>query len=408
MNLSYFIARRYFLSKRTKNFINIISIISMVAVAFGACALVIVLSVFNGLEDYVRALYSSFDPELKIEATEGKSFEVSEDFIEKIENIPGVAVVTQVAEDNAYVRFRDAEMVVTLKGVEDNFLNQERLDKSIVAGELKLKENNISYAIVGRGIQHRLSIPANNSLYLMEIYYPKRGRMSSMDPTRLVNNKLIMPAAVFELERQYDIKYVFAPLDFVVDLFDYDNRRTSIEIKTEKGSKIKKVKADLQALLGSDFKVLDSDEQHSALLKVLKVEKLFVFITFSFIIAVASFNILFTLTMLAIEKKKDISILYSLGASKRFIRLIFIKEGALISLFGALIGLGLGLIVVLIQQTFGIVSMGMASSVIDAYPVKIIYTDFLYIAGIIIFITLLAAQRPATIASKYHDWKNLK
>lgn len=380
----------------------------MIAVAFGACALIIVLSVFNGLEEFVRALYNSFDPELKVEAAEGKSFEVNEDLIRSIRGVDGVGIVTQVAEDNVYVRFRDSETVATLKGVEENFLSQNRLDQALVKGELKLKDNNISYAIIGQGIQYKLSIPPNNSLYLMEIFYPRRGRITSPDPSSLVNRQLIMPSGVFAIEKQYDLNYIFAPLDFVVDLFDYGLRRTSLEIKTQPGSNIGRVKESLQSLLGPEYRVLDSDEQHSGLLKVLKIEKFFVLITFSFIIAVASFNILFSLTMLAIDKKKDISILYSLGATNRLIRSIFIKEGAIISLTGAFIGLLLGLIIVGIQQTFGIVSMGMVTSVLDAYPVKIVVSDFIYIAFIIIFITLLASYRPAAIATRYNDWKNLK
>jgi lipoprotein-releasing system permease protein len=259
LNLSYFIARRYFLSKRKKSFINIISIISMAAVALGACALVIVLSVFNGLEDFVRALYGSFDPELKVEASVGKSFIVSDEFLDRIKGTPGVGIVTQVVEDNAYVRFRDSEMIVNLKGVEDNFLSQNRMDNTIVAGEMKLRENDINYAIIGQGVQYKLSIPANNNLFLMELYYPKRGRISSMDPTRLVNSKLILPAGVFAIEKHYDMNYIFAPLEFVVDLFDYGQRRTSLEIKTEPGYQVSEVKNKLQNLIGNDFKVLDSD-----------------------------------------------------------------------------------------------------------------------------------------------------
>lgn len=380
----------------------------MAAVAVGACALVIVLSVFNGLEEFVRTLYNSFDPEIKIEAATGKSFEVTDAFIDSIKNVEGVDIVTQVVEDNVYVRFRDSESVATLKGVEANFLSQNRLDRALVQGELVLKENDVNYAIIGQGLQYKLSIPANNALYLMEIFYPKRERLSAADPSSLINRRLIMPAGVFAIEKQYDLNYIFAPLDFAVDLLDYGSRRTSLEIKTTEGYHIERVKASLQKLLGPEYRALDSDEQHSGLLKVLKIEKFFVLITFSFIIAVASFNILFSLTMLAIEKKKDISILYSMGATNRFIRSIFIREGAIISLSGAFIGLALGLVIVAIQETFGIVSMGMVTSVLDAYPVKIVVSDFVYIAFIIIFITLLASYRPAMIASKYNDWKNLK
>jgi len=380
----------------------------MAAVAVGACALVVVLSVFNGLEEFVRTLYSSFDPEIKIEAASGKSFEITEGFIDSLKNVEGVDIVTQVVEDNVYVRFRDSETVATLKGVEANFLNQNRLDRALVQGEMILQEKGVNYAIIGQGVQYKLSIPANNSLYLMEIFYPRRDRLTAADPSSLVNRRLIMPAGVFEIEKQYDLNYIFVPLDFAVDLFDYGSRRTSLEIKTKEGYNIQRVKASIQKLLGPEYRALDSDEQHSGLLKVLKIEKFFVLITFSFIIAVASFNILFSLTMLAIEKKKDISILYSMGATNRFIRSIFIKEGAIISLSGAFIGLALGLIIVAIQKTFGVVSMGMVTSALDAYPVKIVVSDFIYIAFIIILITLLASYRPATIASKYNDWKNLK
>ncbi|MGK7393042.1 MAG: FtsX-like permease family protein [Candidatus Cyclobacteriaceae bacterium M3_2C_046] len=407
MNLSFFIARRYFLSKKKKNFINIISIISMVAVAFGTSALVIVLSVFNGLEDFVRALYSSFDPELKIEAAQGKSFEADQEFLDKIQSVSGIDVITQVVEDNAYARYRDSEMIVKLKGVSENFIDQNRMAPTIVHGELRLEEDGINYAILGRGVQYELNIPPENDFYSIQLYYPKKGRVSSINPANLVNRKSIMPGAVFAIEKQYDINYVFAPLDFVVDLFDYGNRRTSLEIKTKSGYSITEVKNNLKEVLGEEFRVLDSDEQHSSILKVLKIEKLFVFLTFSFIIAVASFNIFFCLSMLAIDKKNDIAILYSMGATSKFIRSVFIKEGAIISFSGAIIGLALGLLVGWVQQTFGLVSMGMVTSVMEAYPVKMVFTDFLYTALIIIIITLLASLRPATIATRYNDWTHL-
>ena len=379
----------------------------MVAIAFGTMSLVIVLSVFNGLEDFVKALYSSFDPELKIEPATGKSFEVSDEFLREIKKIEGIGVITEVVEDNAYVRYRGSEVIVTLKGVEENFLLQNRMDSAIVQGSAMLVENGIQYAIIGRGVQYSLSIPVDEDLHPMQIYYPKRGRISSLNPTNLVNQQNILPAGVFAIEKSYDVNYVFVPLSFAVNLMDYGNRRTSIEIKTKEDYNIQDVKTDLIDLLGEEYRVLDSDEQHSGLLKVLKIEKLFVFITFSFIIAVASFNIFFSLTMLAIDKKKDISILYFMGATNKLIRNIFLKEGAIISFSGALIGLFLGLSITFLQKTFGFVSMGMATSVLDAYPVKMVFTDFLFTGLSIIIITLLASLRPATIATRYNNWFNL-
>jgi lipoprotein-releasing system permease protein len=203
------------------------------------------------------------------------------------------------------------------------------------------------------------------------------------------------------------MNYVFVPLDFALDLFDYGNRRTSLEIKVKNNESIDDVKGRLMGVLGDEFKVLTSEEIHADFFKVLKIEKLFVFIIFSFILAIASFNIFFSLTMLAIDKRKDIAILSSLGANKRLIKSIFLAEGAIISLSGAITGLFLGLIICLLQQQFGIVSMGMQTAVIDAYPVKMQFPDFLYTGMSIILITLLSSYRPAVIASKIEIQGNI-
>ncbi len=379
----------------------------MFGVAVGTMALVIVLSVFNGLEDLIRSLHNFFDPELKIEAVIGKSFEVDDAFLSGIKNTEGVAILTQVIEDDAYVKFKDSEMIVKLKGVDENFIEHHRIDERIVQGQLKLKENGINYALIGRGVQYALSIHQMTNMYAMQFYYPKRGKVSSINPGDLYRHKGILPAGVFAIEKQYDISYVFVPLDFAIDLLDYGNRRTSIEIKVKEGYDIETVKQNLKHTLGDKFRVLTSEELHSSFLKVLKVEKLFVFIIFSLILAVASFNIFFSLTMLAIEKKKDIAILYSFGATNKLIRKIFIMEGAIISFIGAVVGLIIGLLVCVAQQQFGIVSMGMQTAVLEAYPVKMLFPDFLYTALSIIIITLLASFRPAVIATKVNAVENL-
>ena len=208
--------------------------ISMGAVAMGTMALVIVLSVFNGLEDLIRSLHNYFDPELKITATVGKSFIVSDSLIQKVENTPGVQIVTQIAEDNAYVKYRNSQMVVTLKGVEDNFIEHHRIDNRIVQGELRLKDEGVNYALIGRGVQYALSIPKMTNMYLLQFSYPRRGRASGLDQAKLTNQRSILPSGVFAIEKQYDLNYVFVPLDFAVDLFEYGDRRTSLEIKVAK------------------------------------------------------------------------------------------------------------------------------------------------------------------------------
>ena len=379
----------------------------MLGVAVGTMALVIVLSVFNGLEDLIRNLNQSFDPELKIETKKGKSFEVSEAFIQGIKEVEGVEIVTQVVEDNAFARYRSAEMAVKLKGVEKNFIEHHRMDQSIVQGRLVLEEDGVNYAIVARGVQNALSINRLSNMYAIQFYYPKRKKTSVLNPMNLTNQKVILPGGVYAIEKQYDMNYVFVPLDFAVQLLDYGNRRTSLEIKVENGESIADVKGRLGKLLGEDFKVLTSDEIHADFFKVLKIEKLFVFITFSFILAIASFNIFFSLTMLAIDKKKDIAVLGAMGANKRLIRRIFLSEGAIISLSGAFLGLLLGLLVCVVQQQFGIVSMGMQTAVIDAYPVKMQFSDFLFTGLSISLITLLSSYRPAVIASKIQIQGNI-
>ncbi len=379
----------------------------MVGVAIGTMALVIVLSVFNGLEDLIRSLYSSFDPEIKITATTGKSFIVEDSLLNVISAVEGVEIVTEIIEDNAYVRYRDSELVVKVKGVGDNFINQNRMDQTIVHGELKLKREGINYALVGRGVQYALGIAPGNDFYTLQIFYPKNIRPGSLNPSNLYTQKNILPGGIFAIEKQYDESYIFVPLDFAESLMGYGDKRTSLEIKTTDNIPITTVQARLKNVLGDQFQILNSDEQHSGLLRAIKIEKLFVFITFSFILAVASFNIFFSLTMLAIDKKKDIAILYAIGATDKMIKNIFLKEGAIIAFSGAITGLLLGLAICWLQQTYGLVSMGMQTSVLDSYPVKMEFTDFIYTGVSIILITILASYRPAVIATRSNIKENL-
>ncbi len=400
MNLPFFIARKYFLSKKKKNFINIISIISMIGVAVGTMSLIIGLSFFNGLEDILRGLYSSFDPELKVEPVKGKSFEINDDFLEAINAVPGVAIVTEVVEDNALAMYNDTQMVIKIKGVGDNFISQHRLDKHIVHGELVFKKDNAPRAIVGSGVQYALSISANNDFYPLQIFYPKNVNPGALNPSGYYNKENIMPGGFFKIEKQYDESFIFVPLDFALRLMDYGNKRTSLEIQVQDGASVAETKDALTKLLGSNFRILTNEEQHSDLFKILKWEKIFVFITFSFIVAVASFNIFFSLTMLAIEKKKDVSVLYALGATDKLIRRIFLSEGALIGLSGGILGMVSGLGLSYLQQKYGVISMGMQTSIVDAYPVVIKPFDVVFTAAAAVVITLLASYRPAFLAAR--------
>lgn len=379
----------------------------MVGVAFSTAALIIVLSVFNGLEGLLRSLYTSFDPEIKIEAVKGKSFEVDDALLSKIKSIDGIKVVTEVIEDYAYVRYRDADMVVTIKGVGDNFIDQHRLDDRIVQGKLKLKEDGVSYAILGRGIQYALSVAVDNDMYALQIFYIKNLKGISLDPSKMYSRKSIRPGAVFSIEKNYDENYIFLPLDFVQDLLDYGNRRTSLEIKTADGADILDIQKKIKAALPASFSVLTNEEQQKDLYRLLKIEKLFTFLALSLLIIVGSINIFFSLMMLAIDKKKDITVLAALGAGQSLIRRIFLSEGALISFIGAGTGLLIGGLICWLQDHFGLVGMGMENAVVPDYPVKLVWTDFALTSTVIVAVTFLVSFYPASLASKSYSTENL-
>lgn len=407
MNLSLFIAGKYFFSKRKKNFINIISLLSIVGIAFSTAALVIVLSVFNGLEGLLRSLYTSFDPEIKIELKKGKSFEVSDSFLKSIGAIDGVAIVTEVIEDYAYVRYRDADMVITLKGVGKSFVDQHRLDEHLVDGKLVLQADSLNYAILGQGIQYALSASVNDPFVPLQVFYIKNATASTLDPSQLYVRQLIQPGGVFSIEKNYDDNYIFVPLRFAQTLMNYENKRTSLEIKTKAGAHVETVQTAIKNLLGDQFSVLSNEEQHKDLYRLVKMEKLFTFVALALLILIASINIFFSLMMLALDKKKDISILMALGGGQNLIQNIFLKEGAIIAFAGAITGLLLGGTVCWLQSTFGLVGMGMENAIVSSYPVEMKSSDFVLIALIIIAITSLVSFYPARLASQSYSVERL-
>lgn len=379
----------------------------MVGVAIGTAALVIVLSVFNGLEDLIRSLYGSFDADLKISLKEGKFFEFDEQLQDKIKLNEGLATIVEVMEDNVLVRYNDGESVVRMKGVSPEFVRNSQLKQHITEGQLKLTEKEQNFAVVGQGIRYDLSINSRNDFLALQFYYPKNISPGRMNPASMYNSGILMPAGVFAIEKQYDEKFIFVPIRFARKLTGRGNQCTAIEINLLEGTSTAEIQRSLEESIGDRFDILNSDQQHASLLKAIKIEKLFIYITFTFILAIASFNIFFALTMLALDKKRDISILFAMGAPVKTIRNIFLKEGAIISLLGALTGGIIGFIVCFLQQEYGLVSMNMASAVQEAYPVKMIATDFIFTMMSIAAITILASFKPAQLAKKSVEIKRL-
>ncbi|MGL1889110.1 MAG: ABC transporter permease [Reichenbachiella sp.] len=401
MNLPLFIARRYFFSTKKKSFINIIAIISMLVVSIGTAALIIVLSVFNGMENLLKTIYGEFDADLQVVPVTGKSFVINEDLIFKINSIEGVMGITEVIEDKALVEYHKNQKIVSLKGLSNQFIQEGRMNEEIKVGKLAFYKDEKPQAIVGRGLQFKLGISIRDEFTPLTFYYPKNispGQI--MNQSTMYSKKNIMTGGVFALEQHYDDNYIFVPIEFTERLFGYKGKRTSLEISVEESKDISKIQDQLAIAIGEGFIIKSGDQQHEDLYKLLEIEKLFVFIIFSIIIGIASINIFFSLSMLVTEKKMDIGILFSMGATRSLIRRLFLLEGTIIAIIGAGTGLILGYVIVWTQETYGLISLGVASAVVQAYPVKMITDDFIMTAVCITVITFIASIQPAIRASQ--------
>ena len=380
----------------------------MVGVAISTMALVAVMSVFNGLEDLIRGLFSSFDSELQVTAVAGKSFVATEDWLTAIREVEGVEVITEVIEDNALLEYRGNQHIARVKGVSDNYFEHERFSKGYFWGDTTLGTGMRPGAILGRGVAFALSVNLDDINSVLNIYYPKAPKSAaSLDPNQLYASGQVEPRGFFSIQQGVDNEYILVPLDFFKDLLGYGQKRTALELKVSPEYSISTVQKAVQSHLGAEFAVKNADEQHATLIRTVKLEKLFVFLTLTFILALASFNIFFSLSMLAIEKKKDLAVLKAMGAKNSLIRGIFLKQGALIAFSGAILGLILGLLLVGVQAKFGLISLGIASGVVDAYPVRIHWPDLGWISLAVVTITLLASWRPAWIAAQVDPLEEL-
>ena len=399
MNLSLFIAKRYFFSKK-KSFINFLSIAAFIGVLVGTSSLIIVLSVFNGLEDLLKSLYINFNPEIKIVSNNSKYFNKNKDHINKINEIEGVDFVSKVIEDRAIASYNGSEIPVYIKGVDSSFILQKRLNKNIVEGNFTLKKDNSSYAVIGRGIKYKISLNLKDNFNNLILYSvsPDFSFIPSGIQKQPFNQLSIIPSGVFAIEQQIDNNYIISSLTFAEKLFKKKNKITALELRVNEKKDNNKIKTEIRNIVGNNYNVLTIEEQHSELYKILKTEKLIVFIIFSFILIISSFNIFFLLSMHAIDKKRDLSILLSLGLNEKSIKKIFYFESIIISVLGILIGGFLGILLCVLQNEYGLVSLGMETAIIKYYPVKVKFADILMIVSIVFFISIIASIKPALIA----------
>ncbi len=390
MNFPFYIAKRYLFSKKSTNAINIISGISVVGVAVATMALVVTLSVFNGFHDLVATFFTSFDPQLKITPLEGKSAPADDPLLLKVKQLPQVDVATECVEDNALAIFKDKQAMVVVKGVEDNFTELTHITDILYGdGEYSLHAANLEYGILGIRLAVALGTGARFRDYL-KIYAPKReGQLDMAQPTEgFVEDSLLSPGVVFSVQQaKYDRSYIITSLGFARNFFDKEGQLSSLEIRLKAGSNFDAVKKEIRKIVGERYKVEDRYEQQADTFRIMKIEKLIAYFFLTFILMVACFNIIGSLSMLMIDKKDDVVTLRNLGATDKQIVQIFLFEGRMISAAGAVVGILLGLLLCWLQQTYGLVSLGSSSGsfVIDAYPVSVHPTDI-----ILIFITVLA------------------
>lgn len=400
MNLSLHIAKKYFFSKKKRSFIHFISLISMLGVCVGTAALIIVLSVFNGLEDLNRTIFKSSDPDIKIKSANSKSFYFDQTLFIKIRSLEGISHITQVIEDNALAKRDEDQIIVQVKGVDSTFQLFSPLKKSVIDGELLLNYEKEYYAFVGGGVYNTLNLQSFNYLRQLQLWYPRNQKLNVLNPESNINKVTLPVSGVFVLEQQFD-NLVYLPIQLMEELTEMHGKRTSIEIKATNQNAIPALKNQLKTLLGEGFDIKDRDEQNASLYRAIKIEKLFIFIALLFIIGIASFNIFFALTMLVLDKKEDIQTLSALGASQSLVKRIFLAEGAIISLTGGIIGMIIGVGVCWSQMQFGWLKMGMEFAIVDAYPILLKTSDvILSILGIGI-IAFLASYFPARKAVKF-------
>ncbi|WP_276919851.1 FtsX-like permease family protein [Bacteroides stercorirosoris] len=390
MNLPFYIARRYLFSKKKHNAINIISGISVCGVALATLALVCTLSVFNGFQDMVAGFFTAFDPELKITVREGKVFEPGTAAIREVRALPEIDVWTETLEENAMVQYKDRQAMAVIKGVEDNFEQLTSIDSLLYgAGEFILHDSIVDYGVLGVELISELGTGLQ-FIDPLQVYAPKRNvRVNMANPSASFNRDyLFSPGVVFVVNQQkYDARYILTSLDFARRLFNYDTEVSAIELKLKPDADASAVQRKISRMLGDDYVVLNRYEQQADVFRIMEIEKFISYLFLTFILAIACFNVIGSLSMLILDKREDVETLRNLGADDRLIARIFLFEGRLISLFGALAGIILGLLLCFFQQRFGIISLGGGSGsfIVDAYPVSVHVTDV-----ILIFITVIA------------------
>lgn len=392
---AFFIASRYLFSRKEHNVINVISIVSMLGIMVSTAALVVVLSVFNGMADTIGSWFNNLHSDFEITRTIGKSFAVDSFPKAQIAEIPGVASVDEVVSDLTLSLYDDRQDLLVLKGVSQSYFLNKNLNKLIIDGEGTFSMNGIDCAVVGAIAAGRLQINLLDYEQL-KLYYPKRTKKNFANAAESFNTRYLLPKGVISTNTNYDENSVFCNIDFVRDLMNYKGEVTSIEVSLQKGVNSNKIRRKIEKIIGQDYTIKDKYEQEESLYKTMKSEKFVIYLILAFIMILASFNIVGALIMLILEKREDVDVLYGMGAKTNQLRKVFMYEGVLVSAIGGLTGVVLGTLICFLQQTFHIVKLGGANGnyIIPYYPVQIQFQDLILIFFTILLISLMTSLIP--------------
>lgn len=391
-----FVAWRHLFSKKKHSLVNIISIISAIGVLSGTAALIIVLSVFNGMEDLVVDSFNSFNPDLKITLREGKSFATDSFPFSQLQEIKGVSAVEEVVSDLTLIEYNDKQHLIELKGVSPSYARNSGFEELLIDGDFNLQHDGCEFGVMGAIAAGTLQVNLSGA-ELYKVFYPKRLRKNLGNPADAFNTRYLTPCGVFSSFTEYDDKYLICSISFVRNLMSYEDEVTSVEVFIEDDKEIETIQKRVSEVVGDRFLVQNRFQQEELLFKTMKTEKMIIFAILSFILLIAVFNIIGTLSMIIIEKKEDVAVLRYLGADRSLIRRIFVIEGMFISFIGGLAGMLLGWMVCFLQKTFHIISFGngTANYIVDYYPVKMNPLDFLIVFVTIFLISVVVSVIPS-------------
>jgi lipoprotein-releasing system permease protein len=395
------IAFRYLFSKKSTNAINIITAVAMVGMGVGAMALILVLSVFNGFEGLVLSLYNQFTPDLQITPLKGKTFTLSEAQLEKLRSHKGITAIAPVLEEKAMLKYQDREYIATVKGIDKNYLKVNAVEAAVAEGSFILSDNNLEYMVLGAGVRAALGVNISDGINTISVFLPRRGKQAtSLLPTDAFNRRFIFPSGVFSIQQEFDYEYVYVPISFLREALKYENEISALEIKVNTEADINKVKEEVLDIVGNGFKIKDRYEQDETLFKVMNTERVVAYGIFAFVILIISFNITGALSMIVIEKSKDIAVLKTMGATKQWVTKVFLLEGLLIAFIGSSAGILLASLVGFIQIHFEVVKMNTSTMVVDAYPIVFKTESFVVVFCITMVIGIIASLIPSIRAGK--------